>query len=284
MKQPTPVIHQPPTAETVDIYDDEKLLGAATIDGSHWSFTVDNLSPGLHAFTARSSGAKSNKWAVTVTESNLNLPVPHVNGATPGLPNSERLDYYTINDDIQVVIPDYGIKLGDSVGLYWTGRGGINLFSEQTAAENPPALLPFSISKYQVIDAILTTAVIYYTVKRKDEAQVHPSPTLILTVEGHTFPVNAPTINGAHDNLRVWKQNEFNNGTTAGVRAIGPDGDEWSADSTPAFGGNDYLNFEIDPSWLARNRGRSAIFNCSIRLNPSDPHYLFSQLLRIQAV
>lgn len=284
MEQSTPIIDQPPKAETVDIYEGNNRLGAATLNGSHWSFIAENLSSEPHTFTAHFAGAESNKWTVTVTEGNLNLPAPHVNGATPGQANSERLDYYTINDDIQVVIPEYGIKLGDTVGVHWTGRGGITRFSEQTAVGNPPALQPFSISKYEVIDAILTNAFIYYTVKRTNDTQVYTSSTLILTVEGHPFPVNAPTINADHDNLRVLKQNEFNNGTTAGVRAVGPGGDEWSTDPTPAFGGNDYLNFKIDPSWLARNRGKSAIFNCSIRINPSDSHYIFSQLLRIPAV
>ncbi|MDC6381345.1 Ig-like domain-containing protein [Pseudomonas graminis] len=277
---------------TIGVYDGEVLLGTATTNGNTWSFTTQNLPLGLHTFTARSTTARSNEWRISITEEEMNLEAPHVREASLVASNRERLDYYEVNDDIHCMV-DYNnkfgdmlnMKPGDTVKAYWVGRN-ITIGSPIQTVGDTPSLQPFLISKYEVIDAIGHNASLYYTVKRPPSTETFTSLTLLLTVDGHSFQVDAPTINGAHDNLRVQKQPQFYSDTTASVRAIGAGGDEWSADitPTPVFGSNAYLNFKIDPSWLARNRGKPALFNCSIRLTPSDPHYLFSQLLRIASV
>lgn len=269
--------------EMINIYDGEALLGTATSNGNTWSFTAQNLPLGLHTITARSATMRSNEWRITVAEETMNLLAPHVREASQVGGNSERLDYYQVNDDIHCIVPDYTMRSGDTVKVYWVGRNITIASSPQTVA-NPPSLQPFPISKYEVIDAIGHNASLYYTVERPASTQTFTSLSLALAVEGHSFQVDAPTINSGHDNLRVQRQTQFNNNSTAGVRAIGAGGDEWSEDITPVFGNDPYLNFKLDPAWLARNRGKPAVFNCSVRVNPGDPHYLFSQLLRVPSV
>ncbi|MCF7537486.1 hypothetical protein [Pseudomonas petrae] len=284
MKLPTPSNAQSSRdMDMINIYDGEALLGTATSTGNTWSFTAQNLPLGLHTFTARSTTGRSNEWRITVTEEAMNLVVPHVREATSVADNRERLDYYQVNDDIHCIVPDYNMKIGDTVKMYWVGRT-ITIGSTLQTVGNSLSLQPFPISKYEVIDVIGHNASIYYTVKRPPSTETFTSLTLLLTVDGHSFQVNAPTLNAGHDNLRVQKQTQFNNSSTVGVRAVGAEGDEWSADDMPVFGSNPYLNFTIDPSWLMRNKGKPAIFNCSVRVNPADPHYLFSQLLRVASV
>lgn len=276
-------VQQSPNSELVDIYDGEALLGTAIVNGDSWTFAASNLSLGLHTFTAHSARGSSAQWGITVAEEAMNLVAPHVREASTVGNNSERLDYYQVNGDIHCLVPDYHMKSGDTVTVHWVGRN-VTIDSPTQRVGSSPMLQPFPISKYEVIDVIGQNASIYYTVKRPTSAQTFTSLTLLLAVDGHAFQVNAPSINSAHDNLRLQKQTQFNNNSTAGVRAIGPEGDEWSAEITPCFGSDTYLNFSIDPSWLARNRGKPAIFNCSIMLSPGDPHYLFSQLLRVPSL
>lgn len=284
MNLPTPSNDQSSqNVDLINIYDGEALLGTATSNGATWSFNARNLPPGLHTFTARTITGRSNEWRITVAEAAMNLVAPHVREATLVADNRERLDYYQVNDVIHCIVPDYNMKSGDTVKAYWVGRN-ITIGSPIQTVGSPPSLQPFPISKYEVIDVIGHHASLYYTVKRPPDTETFTSLTLLLTVEGHSFQVDAPTINDGHDNLRVKKQPQFNDVSTAGVRAIGADGDQWSADITPAFGSNPRLNFKIDPSWLARNRGKPAVFNCSVKANPGDPHYLFSQLLRVASV
>lgn len=274
---------QSANAELVDVYDGEALLGTAIVNGGNWTFAASNLSLGLHSFTAHSSRGSSAQWRITVAEEAMNLVAPHVREASTVGNNSERLDYYQVNDDIHCLVPDYHMKSGDAVTVHWVGRN-VTIDSPTQTVESTPMLQPFPISKYEVIDVIGQNASIYYTVRRPTSTQTFTSLPLLFTVDGHAFQLDAPSINGAHDNLRVQKQTQFNKNSTAGVRAIGPEGDEWSVDVTPCFGSDTYLNFSIDPSWLARNRGKPAIFNCSVMLNPGDAHYLFSQLLRVPSV
>lgn len=50
---------------TVQIFDEDRLLGNATVDGSTWSFTTPRLSVGAHYFTARITDAVGNNLLVS---------------------------------------------------------------------------------------------------------------------------------------------------------------------------------------------------------------------------
>lgn len=272
---------------TVEVFDGGRALGFATVTGNSWTLDVAWLTLGDHVLTARSGTSASSDWKFTVTETDpgLNLTRPSVQEARPEVGEKERLNYYDVNGDVHVVIPAYGMKSGDTVKLYWSGRN-ITLGSPIKVVGSPPALDPFTISKYEVIDVILGNASIWYTVKRPPNEDTYTSLTRELIVDGHAYTVDAPTINGAHDNLRVTRQSQFNNATTVEVRAIGGDADSdvWSSD-TMTFGDNREVNFSIDSNWRARHRAKPVKFNCSIRVNPSDgSHYLLSQLRRVSSL
>jgi hypothetical protein len=146
---------------------------------------------------------------------------------------------------------------------------------------SPPAPLKFKISKYEVIDVIgWPITDVWYTVRRASIIGDRESGHLQLAVtgSGQNFDVAAPTLNGSKNNLRVWRQSEFNSTTTARVRAIGVT--EWESHSQE-FVNEDSLDFPIDTEWLKQNRGLSVVFNYSLRLRDDGAHFLFSQLLRI---
>ncbi|MDH0747896.1 hypothetical protein N5D61_16290 [Pseudomonas sp. GD03842] len=271
-------------ATSIEVYDGSRSLGFATVSGNTWTLDLPQLPLGEHVFTARSGTLTSNNWKINMTAKDpvLNLTAPSVQEAHPVSGEKERLNYYDVNGDIHVAIPDYGMKTGDTVKLYWFGRS-ITLGSPIKVVGSPPSLPPFIISKYEVIDVIQANASLWYTVKRSPSDHTHESLSRELIVDGKGFTIDAPSINGSHNNLRVMRQSEFNDNTTAEVRAIGGDADSdiWSS-NTLTFGTAGYLNFSIDSNWLTRNRGKSVKFNCSLRIAPSDGNnYLFSQLLRV---
>ncbi|MFK3972431.1 hypothetical protein ACI2KS_17065 [Pseudomonas sp. NPDC087358] len=267
---------QVPGTPVVEIWDGRNRLGFADVTGNSWTFTTSEpLSPGTYALTAASGAEFSTAWNITVAEQQLDLKHPTVAEAPPADGNNQSMNYYLVNRDVHVVVPNYNMKKDDTVKVHWKGRD-FKFSTEIQTVVSPPTLEPFVISKYEVIDVIRTHATIWYTVKRPPGNVTQTSEELTLSVVGNDFFIDAPTINRGANNLRVNRQDEFNAETTAKVRCIGLT--EWSPESQP-FGAADYLNFPIDPQWLAQNRGRDVLFNWSLRLTPGKD-YRFSQLLR----
>ncbi len=204
---------------------------------------------------------------------------PQVREATFSAIDTQWLDYYEVNDDIHIIVPITQLAPNDTVNVFWVGRN-TTIKSETLTVETSPEPLEFVISKYEVIDVIgYATTDIYYTVKKQGISDTYTSNHLKLSVTGHSFTIKAPTINSSNNNLFVWRQDKFNDTTTARVRAIGVT--DWEVEHNQKFGAEKYLNFPIDPAWLAANRGHSVVFDYSLRLNTGDTRWLFSQLLRV---
>jgi hypothetical protein len=204
---------------------------------------------------------------------------PQVREATFSAIDTQWLDYYEVNDDIHIIVPITQLAPNDTVKVFWVGRN-TTIKSETLTVETSPEPLELVISKYEVIDVIgYATTDIYYTVKKQGISDTYTSNHLKLSVTGHSFTIKAPTINSSNNNLFVWRQDKFNDTTTARVRAIGVT--DWEVEHNQKFGAEKYLNFPIDPAWLAANRGHSVVFDYSLRLNTGDTRWLFSQLLRV---
>jgi hypothetical protein len=204
---------------------------------------------------------------------------PQVREATFSGFDTQWLDYYAVNDHIHIVVPIAQLASNDTVKVFWVGRS-TTIKSDILTVGTSPEPLELVISKYEVIDVIgYITTDIYYTVKKQGTSDTYTSNHLKLSVTGQSFTIKPPTINGSNNNLRVWRQDEFNDTTTVRVRAIGLT--EWEVEHNQRFGGEQYLNFPIDPVWLAANHGHSVVFDYSLRLNTGDTRWLFSQLLRI---
>ena len=271
---------------SIELYDGDRYLGSASVTNGAWCFTTTvPLEPGSHSFFAKAGSTTSGGWDINVLEADggLDLPRPHVTEAASEGGDKERLDYYKVRNDIHVVIPDYGMRTGDTVKVYWFGRT-ITLGSEIQLVGSPPKLKPFVISQYEVIDVIRSNASIKYTVRRPPGEVDHQSATLELIVDGHTYEINAPSLRG--NNLRVLKESPFDDQSTAAVRCIAgkDDADIWSSESRD-FGRPGYLDFTIDPSWHSRNKGKPVKFNRSGRIKTSNgTNYLFSRLLRIDVL
>lgn len=287
-------------APTIEVYDGEVSLGLATVTGDTWELKPSTpLDLAVHVFHAKSGAAASNPHTVTVIDADdgLNLIRPHVREATTVSGDIERLNYYNVMGPIQIIVPDYNIEAGDTVQVIWEGQRKVSQTGEEEYARErvelqprvlgtPPQLAPFIMSKYEVINVIGGDADIWYTVKRTASGTTHSSIKLKLTVDDHAFTLSAPTINSGHDNLRIWRQSQFNDLSTADIRGIAGDGelDLWLGKSE-AFGTRDYINFPIDPAWFTRNRGKPVKFNWSLRLKPEDgTSYYFSQLLRVDTL
>jgi hypothetical protein len=264
----------------IDIYDNDVWIGTADIgsDGA-WDYPAGNLQRGEHQFTAKAGASTSNAWTINV-EASIDATAPFIEGVRPPINEKQTLDYYNINDDIHVVVPNHHMLSDDTVKVYWKGRS-TTLGSEIQTVGSPPAPLKFKISKYEVIDVIgYNSTDVWYTLRRPSTGLEGESRHLQLSVtgSGQNFALNAPTVNGSKDNLRVWRQSQFDSTTTARVRAIGVT--EWESHSQE-FGTRDSLDFPIDAEWLKQNRGLSVVFNYSLRLRDDGGHFLFSQLLRI---
>lgn len=262
------------TAIEVQIWDKGTYLGVAEVKDDNWKFSVSELSLGEHIFRAVVSTMQSSPRTVNIGAA-VDLKAPHFRNADLIAPGEEMIDYYKHPTDGIVEIPDYGMQPGDTVRVSWKGRN-ITYHSEMQTVADPPTRLAFKISKYEVIDCINNSAVISYTLKRPPDPNIRESSTVKLTVDGHDFDLGPLTISSRHDNLRAYKQAQFNPSSTARVRAVGTI--IWESDAV-SFNHDEYLNFPIDPGWIMVNKGKSVIFNWSLKLN--DTEIYFSQLLRI---
>ncbi|WP_296178835.1 hypothetical protein [Pseudomonas sp. UBA1879] len=266
----------------IEIRRDGTPIGTTTADQSgQWHYNAAGLADGVYSFTAHTGTESSSSWRLTIKQPAV-LIVPYVQHANVAPPVNDRqtLAYYQIKADIDVVVPDYGMQPGESVKLYWVGRNTTYGSEIQTVA-NPPRPLRFKISKYEVIDVIGHRSTrIHYTVKR-GTAEPVLSHTLSLDVSGYPgeAPLVAPTLNAAHDNIRVQRQTGMGTSTTVEVRGLGTT--EWQSNSQ-TLGSAQYLNFPVSATWLKANEGKPVKFNYSVRLKPSDgSNYRFSQLLRL---
>lgn len=266
----------------IEIRKNGTPIDTATADqGGRWHYNIVGLTDGQHSFTAHTGTASSSSWRLTIKQPAV-LIVPYVQHDNVAAPINDRqtLAYYQINADIDVVVPDYGMQPGETVKLYWVGRNTTYGSEIQTVA-SPPRPLRFKISKYEVIDVIgYRSTRIHYTVKR-GTAEPVLSDTLSLDVTGYPgeAPLTAPTLNAAHDNIRVQRQTGMGSETTVEVRGLGTT--EWQSTSQ-TLGSAQYLNFPVSATWLKANEGKPVRFNYSVRLKPSDgSNYRFSQLLRL---
>lgn len=273
----------PAQQEAIQLYDGTTLLGTATIAGNGWTFsTPAPLTQGTHRFTAKANNTSSEPWQITVVERNQDLVLfePSVTeAATDG--DNQRLNYYTVGSDIHVIVPTTNLAVNDTVKVYWTNpayEGGTLVQRVQTGIQ----LVPFVISKYEVIDAIGSNMGIRYTVKRPPSETLHESPTQVLIVTGHTYEILSPMLSGR--TLTVRRQPQFNSTSTAEVRCISGDNLDTLNSSHQTFGASNELSFTVDSEWAERNRGKAVKFNWSLRLTPSDQGYLFSRVLRVDSL
>lgn len=264
--------------QTVQIFDNNILRGTVqSLADGRWTFPTPVLTQGIHVFTARASGVTSNLWSINIQDEQLNLLVPHFENSRLVGPNREEIDYYQQEGDGFVQVQVSTLRPGDTVGVSWVGRR-VTYNSEIQTVSNPPVPMRFKISQYEIIDCIGENAAISYTVVRPPSTTPITSPTLNLTIQGNRFAIEAPTLSTSHDNLRVWKQGQFNNNSTARVRAIGIS--TWQSD-IEYFNNQPYLNFTINPALIAENRGRPVLFNYSLKINPGDSIIYYSQILRV---
>lgn len=261
-------------AYTVEIFDKSTRLGTADVDANgNWRFDTSALEVGGHIFRAQAGEAQSTAWNLTVSASDLTLPLPHIRNANLVAEAREQINYYAHQGSAFVEIPDYGMQPGDTVRVEWVGRKK-SFRTEVKTVENPPKPIFFEISMYEVIDCIGTNATIKYTVLRPPAGKVNSSPSLILTVNGHVGAITAPTIN-TPDNNNILVQ--FQNGYySAAVRFIGLTTVE---SSTKRFEGK-YIDFPINAAWLNANRGQSVLFNYSLKLFDNQEIF-YSQILRV---
>lgn len=269
------------STRTVTIWSKNSKLGTAEIaDDGSWRFPIPVLEPGEHIFRSVTGGVQSASWTVTVVGNEASLEVPHFRNASNAGLNLEEIDYYVYQGDGFVEIPDSGMQPGDTVWVTWSGRN-ITFDSEIQTVANPPVPLVFLISQYDVIDCIRANVSIHYTVKKKNSEDVRKSVTLGLKVLGHSFDILAPSLSDSHNNLRVYRQTQYNANSTARVRAIGIS--TWQGE-VEYFKDAPYLNFAIDAAWLEENKGKLVLFNWSLRINRDDEKILYSQTLRIDSL
>lgn len=264
--------------EFVTVWDKGHSLGTAEVksDGS-WSYSVSNLVIGEHTFRATIKELQSPPVTVNVKDKAIKLSIPHLKNSTASGPGSESIDYYACPYDGVIEIPDYGMKSGDTIRVTWRGRNA-TFNTEIQTVKDPVVPMSFTISKYELVDCIRHNATVIYTVKRPPSVEIHTSPVLNVEVSGHDFDILAPSLSPGHDEAIVRRQESFGTKSTARLRAIGVG--SWESESE-VFGDNQALNFRINPEWIDANKGKSVLFNWSLKLNRGDTQLFFSQILRV---
>jgi hypothetical protein len=265
---------------TIEILEagSRKASAQATASG-RWTTSLITFALGAHSITSITVGGTLVSAARMFT---VNAVVPPMNLIAPSLREAVgagggRLDYYAVNDDVHAIVPNYNMKVGDTVKIYW--RGNIEIGTEVQEVKSPMGPLSFTISKYEVIDVIGRHADFWYTVRRPPDNVIQSSLTKRIIVEPHVPDVElqAPLIDRDHRNVSVLRGALLSD-STARVRWIGVAEHETAHKE---FKGLDILNFIIPASWVTENRGRYVMINYSVRYRSSDTLYLFSRMLRI---
>ncbi len=185
-------------------------------------------------------------------------------------------DFYE-NTFATVEINFTGSARGQTVKVYWLGRNSPYGSEIQTVAYSGE-VLKFRVPRLEVVDCIGSGAQVSYTVRLPGATEDLPSKDLRITITAQKHHLPEPTLNSDKTNLRVYYP-PLESAYTVRMALFGVVtryGDEVPI-TQPS-----YTNLAVPPAWLTENRGRSVIFNYTLKRTGSTDPLIFSKCLRVK--
>jgi hypothetical protein len=172
-----------------------------------------------------------------------------------------------------------GSAPGQTVKVYWLGRNS-TYGSEIQTVSFAGQTLKFSVPRLEVVDCIGRGAEIWYTVRLPNTTQDLPSRDLNITVTPQSLRLAEPTLNGDKSNLRTPYPSPIDKYTVRiaffGVNThYGPEVQITSP--------TEYTNHPVPRAWLDENRGKTVMFNFTLRKTGAGERIIFSWYLRLIA-
>ncbi|MCE6978446.1 hypothetical protein EI534_13835 [Pseudomonas frederiksbergensis] len=175
-----------------------------------------------------------------------------------------------------VLVTYTGSAPGQTVKVYWIGRNSTFGSLIQTVAY-AGEILRFLIPRLEVVDCIGTGAKIFYTVRLPGTTEDLSSQDLRITVTAQKHHLPEPTLNSDKTNLRVYYP------TLEGTYSVRMAlfgittryGDEVRI-TQPS-----YTNLDVPLAWKTENRGRSVMFNYTLKRTGTAEPLIFSWCLRV---
>jgi hypothetical protein len=170
-----------------------------------------------------------------------------------------------------------GSARGQTVKVYWEGRNstyGSEIQTVSVAGE----ILRFLVSRLEVVDCIGSGARIWYTVRLPNTSQDLPSRDLNITVTPQTLRLGEPTLNGDKSNLRTPYPSLVGQYTVR-MAFFGVNTHYGSEVITQPS----YTDHPVPRAWLDENRGKTVMFNFTLRKTGTGEPIIFSWCLRLIA-
>lgn len=169
-----------------------------------------------------------------------------------------------------------GSARGQIVKVDWEGRKSIYGSEIQTVAYAGEVLI-FLVPRLEVVDCIGSSAKVRYTVKLPGTTEDLPSKELNITVMAQKHHLPEPTLSSDKTNLRAYYP------TLEGTYSVRMAlfgittryGDEITI-TQPS-----YTNLAVPPAWITENRGRSVMFNYTLKRTGTAEPLIFSWCLRL---
>ncbi|MDR7282669.1 hypothetical protein J2X84_001493 [Pseudomonas corrugata] len=184
-------------------------------------------------------------------------------------------DFYEAN--FATVEVDFtGSALGQTVKVYWLGRNSTYGSEIQTVAY-AGQVLKFLVPRLEVVDCIGSGAQISYTVRLPGPTEPLPSKDLRITVTAQKHRLPEPTLNSDKTNLRVYYPTL--EGTYSVRMAL--------FGITTRYGDEVPItqllqtDLPVPSAWITENRGRSVMFNYTLKRTDTADPIIFSWCLRV---
>jgi hypothetical protein len=171
-----------------------------------------------------------------------------------------------------------GSAPGQTVKVYWEGRNS-TYGSEIQTVSFAGQTLSFSVPRLEVVDCIGSGAKIWYTVRLPNTIQDLPSRGLDITVTPQSLRLAEPTLNGDKSNLRTHYPSLVGQYTVRmGFIGVTPHYGPEVSITNPS-----YTDHPVPRAWLDENRGKTVMFNFTLRKTDTGEPLIFSWYLRLIA-
>jgi hypothetical protein len=165
-----------------------------------------------------------------------------------------------------------------SVKVYWIGRNS-TYGSEIQTVTAVGQTLQFRVPREEVVDTVGSGASVHYTVRLPDSSEDLPSQRLGINIAAQKYRLGEPTLNAAKDNLRATYPAldgayKVRISLTVGTTRY----DSTEIDIAP---GSPYTNVAVASSWITPNRGKTGLFNFTLKKTGTAEPIIFSWYLRV---
>ncbi|WP_454868156.1 hypothetical protein [Pseudomonas farris] len=176
-----------------------------------------------------------------------------------------------------VLVTYTGSARGQTVKVYWIGRDS-TYGSEIQTVDYAGQVLRFLVPRLEVVDCIGSGVEISYTVRLPGTTEDLPSKDLDITVTGQKHHLPEPTLNPAKDNLRAYYPPL--EGTYSVRMALFGIVTRYG-DEITIVQSSSYTNIPVPLAWITENRGRSVMFNYTLKRTGTAEPLIFSWCLRL---